>query len=214
MSDPGTAARRGLKLPASQSRSGSYLIWGAVPGWAGTGSDGLALQSVRTLHRGTDKPGGAESQQSQRGPAPFAWPAAVITGLCSPGCRAGKTRAGPSRSSRRPAGTARRRAQPGAGGGISDTRHGHPEPALGKQGDTLSRPASSPNRPKQPRVTRTVVGDGRGGECLRPEIDGKIIFGVQSAYAKHTGQKPMRFVAPAPCAAPAYYSAGMEALQS
>ncbi len=32
---------------------------------------------------------------------------------------------------------------------------------------------------------------------LGPEIGGKIIFGLQSAYAKHTGQKPMRFVAPA-----------------
>ena len=32
---------------------------------------------------------------------------------------------------------------------------------------------------------------------LGPEIDGKIIFGLQSAYAKHTGQEPMRFVAPA-----------------
>ena len=31
---------------------------------------------------------------------------------------------------------------------------------------------------------------------LGPEIDGKIIFGVQSAYAKQTGQKPVRFVAP------------------
>ena len=30
-----------------------------------------------------------------------------------------------------------------------------------------------------------------------PEIGGKIIFGLQSAYAKQTGQKPMRFVAPA-----------------
>ncbi len=32
---------------------------------------------------------------------------------------------------------------------------------------------------------------------LGPEIGGKVIFGVQSAYAKQTGQKPMRFVAPA-----------------
>jgi hypothetical protein len=32
---------------------------------------------------------------------------------------------------------------------------------------------------------------------LGPEISGKIIFGLQSAYAKQTGQKPMRFVAPA-----------------
>ena len=32
---------------------------------------------------------------------------------------------------------------------------------------------------------------------LGPEIDGKIIFGLQSAYAKQTGQKPMRFVASA-----------------
>ena len=32
---------------------------------------------------------------------------------------------------------------------------------------------------------------------LRPEIGGKIIFGLQSAYAKRAGQKPMRFVAPA-----------------
>jgi hypothetical protein len=32
---------------------------------------------------------------------------------------------------------------------------------------------------------------------LDPEIDGKIIFGLQSAYAKQAGQKPMRFVAPA-----------------
>jgi hypothetical protein len=32
---------------------------------------------------------------------------------------------------------------------------------------------------------------------LGPEIGGKIIFGLQSAYAKQAGQKPMRFVAPA-----------------
>ena len=32
---------------------------------------------------------------------------------------------------------------------------------------------------------------------LGPEIDGRIIFGLQSAYAKLAGQKPMRFVAPA-----------------
>ncbi len=32
---------------------------------------------------------------------------------------------------------------------------------------------------------------------LSPEISGKIIFGLQSAYAKRTGQEPMRFVAPA-----------------
>ena len=32
---------------------------------------------------------------------------------------------------------------------------------------------------------------------LGPEIDGKIIFGLQSAYAKRIGQKPMRCVAPA-----------------
>ena len=32
---------------------------------------------------------------------------------------------------------------------------------------------------------------------LGPEIDGKIIFGLQSAYAKRAGQEPMRFVAPA-----------------
>ena len=32
---------------------------------------------------------------------------------------------------------------------------------------------------------------------LGPEIDGKIIFGLQSAYAKRAGQKPMRCVAPA-----------------
>jgi len=30
---------------------------------------------------------------------------------------------------------------------------------------------------------------------LGPEIGGKIIFGLQSAYAKQAGQKPMRFVA-------------------
>ena len=33
---------------------------------------------------------------------------------------------------------------------------------------------------------------GRG-----PEIDGKIIFGLQSAHAKQAGQKPMRCVASA-----------------
>ena len=32
---------------------------------------------------------------------------------------------------------------------------------------------------------------------LGPEIGGKIIFGLQSAYAKQTGQKPIRFVASA-----------------
>ena len=32
---------------------------------------------------------------------------------------------------------------------------------------------------------------------LGPEIDGKIFFGLQSAYAKRVGQKPMRCVAPA-----------------
>ena len=32
---------------------------------------------------------------------------------------------------------------------------------------------------------------------LGPEIGGKIIFGVQSAYAKRVGEKPMRCVAPA-----------------
>ena len=32
---------------------------------------------------------------------------------------------------------------------------------------------------------------------LGPEIDGKIIFGLQSAYGKRAGQKPMRCVAPA-----------------
>ena len=32
---------------------------------------------------------------------------------------------------------------------------------------------------------------------LGPEIGGNIIFGLQSAYAKRVGQKPMRFVAPA-----------------
>jgi len=32
---------------------------------------------------------------------------------------------------------------------------------------------------------------------LGPEIGGKIIFGLQSAYAKRAGQQPMRFVAPA-----------------
>ena len=32
---------------------------------------------------------------------------------------------------------------------------------------------------------------------LGPEIGGKIIFGLQSAYAKRAGQEPMRFVAPA-----------------
>jgi len=32
---------------------------------------------------------------------------------------------------------------------------------------------------------------------LGPEIGGKIVFGLQSAYAKQAGQKPMRFVAPA-----------------
>ena len=30
---------------------------------------------------------------------------------------------------------------------------------------------------------------------LGPEIGGKIVFGLQSAYAKRVGQKPMRFVA-------------------
>ena len=32
---------------------------------------------------------------------------------------------------------------------------------------------------------------------LGPEIAGKIIFGLQSAYAKRAGQEPIRFVAPA-----------------
>ena len=32
---------------------------------------------------------------------------------------------------------------------------------------------------------------------LGPEMSGKIIFGLQSNYAKQAGQKPMRFVAPA-----------------
>ena len=32
---------------------------------------------------------------------------------------------------------------------------------------------------------------------LGPEIDGKIFFGLQSAYAKRVGQKPIRCVAPA-----------------
>jgi hypothetical protein len=32
---------------------------------------------------------------------------------------------------------------------------------------------------------------------LGPEVGGKIIFGLQSAYGKQAGQKPMRFVAPA-----------------
>ena len=32
---------------------------------------------------------------------------------------------------------------------------------------------------------------------LGPEIDGQIFFGLQSAYAKRVGQKPMRCVAPA-----------------
>ena len=32
---------------------------------------------------------------------------------------------------------------------------------------------------------------------LGPEIDGKIIFGLQSAYARRAGQEPMRFVASA-----------------
>jgi hypothetical protein len=32
---------------------------------------------------------------------------------------------------------------------------------------------------------------------LGPEIDGKIIFGLQSAYAKRAGQEPTKFVAPA-----------------
>jgi hypothetical protein len=32
---------------------------------------------------------------------------------------------------------------------------------------------------------------------LGPEIGGKIIFGVQSAYEKRVGEKPMRFVATA-----------------
>ena len=32
---------------------------------------------------------------------------------------------------------------------------------------------------------------------LGPEIGGKIIFGLQSAYAKRAGQQPMRLVAPA-----------------
>ena len=30
---------------------------------------------------------------------------------------------------------------------------------------------------------------------LGPEIDGKMFFGLQSAYAKRVGQKPMRCVA-------------------
>ena len=32
---------------------------------------------------------------------------------------------------------------------------------------------------------------------LGPEVGGKITFGLQSAYAKVTGQEPMRFVASA-----------------
>ena len=32
---------------------------------------------------------------------------------------------------------------------------------------------------------------------IGPEIGGKISLGLQSAYAKRAGQKPMRFVAPA-----------------
>ena len=32
---------------------------------------------------------------------------------------------------------------------------------------------------------------------LGPEIGGRIVFGLQSAYAKRAGQEPMRFVAPA-----------------
>ncbi len=32
---------------------------------------------------------------------------------------------------------------------------------------------------------------------LGPEIDGKMFFGLQSAYAKRVGQKPMRCVASA-----------------
>ena len=32
---------------------------------------------------------------------------------------------------------------------------------------------------------------------LGPEIGGKISFGLQSAYAKQAGQKPIRFIAPA-----------------
>ena len=32
---------------------------------------------------------------------------------------------------------------------------------------------------------------------LGPEIKGEIIFGVQSAYAKMTGERPITFVAPA-----------------
>jgi hypothetical protein len=41
-----------------------------------------------------------------------------------------------------------------------------------------------------PAEARRITG-------LGPEIGGKIIFGLQSAYAKQAGQKPMRFVAPA-----------------
>ncbi len=32
---------------------------------------------------------------------------------------------------------------------------------------------------------------------LGPEIDGQIIFGLQSAHAKRAGQKPIRYVASA-----------------
>ena len=57
-------------------------------------------------------------------------------------------------------------------------------------------------------ITRPVTKEGRSiiAEILAeagritglgPEIGGKIIFGLQSAYAKQAGQKPMRFVAPA-----------------
>ena len=46
-------------------------------------------------------------------------------------------------------------AQPGAGGGIPDTRHDHPEPALSNQGNTPSRPAKPPpTRHTPPIVTQ------------------------------------------------------------
>ena len=32
---------------------------------------------------------------------------------------------------------------------------------------------------------------------LGPELSGKIVFGLQPNYLKHTGQKPIRFVAAA-----------------
>jgi hypothetical protein len=62
--------------------------------------------------------------------------------------------------------------QPGAGGGISDTSHDHPELTRSKQGNTPGRRQRPPDDqpPRQLRSVSSALSGWRGDECLPQDV--------------------------------------------